>query len=159
MMTVNRPPRPRGFTRARTIEKPRQYYTIQSTSNNAFTMNLKERERTAIVSFRNIDDASLIARMIDSYYIRQKELPDTRDGELILPSPMSEKDLLSVYLQQWDFEDLKVMCTRNLLDIIAVETIMDTKKGYNFSGATYLLEAPLGFYQMRFEELLPDYED
>lgn len=152
MMTVNRPPR--GFARSRTIEKPRHYYTIQSTSNNAFTMSLKERERTAIVSFRNINDASLIARMIDSYYIRQKELPDTRDGELILPSPMSETDLFSVYLQQWDFDDLKVMCTRNLLDIIAVETIMNTKKGYNFSGATYLLEAPLGFYQMRFEELL-----
>jgi hypothetical protein len=117
-------------------------------------MTLKERERTAIVSFRNIDDANLIARMIDSYYIRQKELPDTREGELILPSPLSETDLLSVYLQQWDFEDLKVMCTRNLLDIIAVETIMNTKKGYKFSGATYSLDAPIGFYQMRFEELL-----
>lgn len=158
MMTVNRPPRPRGFSRVRTIEKPPHYYTIQSTNNNAFTLNLKNRERTAIVSFRNIDDAILIGRMIDSYYIRQNELPDTREGELILPSPLSE-DLLNVYLQQWDFDELKVMCTRNLLDIIAVETIMNTKRGYTFSGATYSLDAPLGFYQMRFEELLPGYED
>ena len=156
MLVVAPPPaKPRGFSKTR--QKPKYQYTIHSKPNNIFTLK-PEENRTAVVAFRNWNDALLLSRMMEAFYIHQKELPVFGNNEqLILPSPVTDENILDyLYIQQWDFDILKVECTRNILDIIVVEKLKDNNEGgYSISGNVYKLEAPLDFYKIRFEELLP----
>jgi len=154
MLSVAPPPtKPRGF--GKTKQKPNYHYTIHSKPNDVFTLK-PEENRTAVVAFHKWDDAFLLGQMIESYYIHQKELPLVgRDEMLILPSPIFKNALNYLYVQRWDFDELKIECTKNILDIITVEKLKDSKDGYSISGSVYKLEAPLDFYKIRFEELLP----
>lgn len=154
MLGVRTPPvKPRKLME--TNQRPKTHYTIHSKPNDAFTIRPTHKSQTAIVGFRSFDDAMFIGKMIETYYIRQKELPDTKDvGSLILPNSEEKYDVLRyVYIQEWEFDDLKLMCTRNILDIVSVQDIRNSKNGYSFSGVVYKFEAPLEFYQERFDEL------
>jgi hypothetical protein len=92
--------------------------------------------------------------MIETHFIRQREWPDTRsEGSLILPSPQVGDVFQHIYVQKWDFNDLKMTCTKNFLDMISVDAIINTKNGYSFSGNVYKFEAPLEFYKERLAEL------
>jgi hypothetical protein len=136
---------------------PKTYYTLHSHPNNAFTMKINEKQNTAIVGFKDIDDAILIGRMIETYYWREKELPDmTQIGALILPSPDIGDVLNHLYIQKWEFEELQLHCTRNILNLLSVQSFNNTKTGYSLVGDVYSFEAnDLDFYRARFDELLP----
>lgn len=150
---ISPPKKPRGFVK--TSRKPVYHYTLHSKPNDVFTLK-PEENRTAIVAFNKWDDAFLLGQMMESYYIQQKEFPLFKADEmLILPGPTSKNSLTYLYLQQWNFEDLKVTCTKNVLDIITVENLKEILDGYSISGSVYKLEAPVDFYKIRFEELLP----
>ena len=154
MLGVRPPPvKPRG--RAKTNQKPKIHYTIHSKPNDAFTMRPHEKSNTAIIGFHKYDDAMFIGKMIESYFLRQNELPDTSEvGTLILPMSEQKVDVLNyLFIQEWKFEDLKVMCTRNVLDMVSVQDILNSRGGYSFTGVVYKFEAPPDFYQERFEEL------
>jgi len=156
MLSVAPPPvKPRGFSKTR--QKPKYRYTIHSKPNDVFTLK-PEENRTAVVAFSRRDDALLFSRMMETFYIHQKELPFFGNNEqLILPSPVTKNNILDyLYIQKWEFEILKVECTKNILDIIVVEKLEDNNEGgYSISGHVYKLEAPPDFYKIRFEELLP----
>ena len=156
MLGVRTPPmRPRKLME--TNQRPKTHYTIHSKPNDAFTIRPSHKSQTAIVGFHKFDDAMFIGKMIETYYIRQKELPDTKEvGTLILPNSDQEHDVLHyVYIQEWKFDELKLMCTRNVLDVVSVQNIINSiGGGYSFSGSIYKFEAPLEFYQERFEELI-----
>lgn len=154
MSFVLKPPiKPRGF--APTIQKPVRCYTIHSHPNDAFTLKIDESTRTSIVSFRQWDDAFLIGKMIETHYIQQKEWPDTRqEGSLVLPNSRIGDILKHIYIQEWDFDELKVRCTENILDMISVDTILKKKSSYSFSGKQFRFDAPPEFYRLRFEQLI-----
>jgi hypothetical protein len=146
------PMRPRGVSL--TNQKPKRYYTIHSNANDAFTLKIDETTRTSVVSFRKWDDALLIGKMIETHYIQQKEWPDTRQtGSLILPNSRVGDVLKHVYMQEWDYDELKVMCTENTLDMITVDAILKKKSSYSFAGNQLRFEAPTEFYRMRFDQL------
>ena len=84
--------------------------------------------------------------------MKQKEWPDT-SGQLLLPLP-SEDELSFLFLQKWDFEDLKLTCTKNFLNMVSVDAVDDTKKGFNLSGEILTFNAPFEFYVERLNELL-----
>ena len=154
MLGVRAPPvKPRRLME--TKQRPKTHYTIHSKPNDAFTIRPTHKSQTAIVGFHKFEDAMFIGKMIETYYIRQKELPDTKEvGTLILPNSDEKYDVLHyVYIQEWDFDDLKLLCTRNILDIVSVQDIRNSKNGYSFSGVIYTFEAPLEFYQARYDEL------
>lgn len=151
MLTTAPPAPPKSAVR--TNQKPRKYFTIHSNRNNAFTLKINEDIRTAIVGFRDIDDAVSISNMIETHYIEKKEWPDTSQaGTLILPEGRL-KELVHVFIRQWDFDDLKLECTRNVLDMISVDEILKKKSSYSFSGSLFKFSAPPEFYQNRFSEL------
>lgn len=152
MATISVPPvRPTRVSQ--TNQKPRKYYTIHSNANNAFTLKINEDIRTAVVGFRDITDAFTISNMIETHYIEKKEWPDTSQvGTLVLPEGRLE-DLAHVFIRQWDFEDLKLECTRNILDMISVDEILKKKASYSFAGNLFRFSAPPEFYQNRFNEL------
>jgi hypothetical protein len=143
------PPRP-------TLDRSVKYYTIHSKPNDVFTLKMPYMKRTTVVSFKQINDALNIGKMIETHYVHKREWPDTRSESFLLPSSqLGEKDLEHVYIQMWDFEELKVECTRNILDMMSVDEIV-TKNDSTFSlaGSIITFDAPDDFYRLRFEELL-----
>jgi hypothetical protein len=134
----------------------RKYYTIHSANNNAFTLKINEMTKTAIVGFHSSNDALFIGNMIETHYIEKKEWPDVREaGTLILPEARL-KELAYVFIKEWEFEDLKYECTRNILEMISVEEILKKDTSYSFKGNLYTFSAPPEFYMERFEELIKD---
>jgi hypothetical protein len=91
--------------------------------------------------------------MIETYYIEKKEWPDMSSvGNLILPEGRLNK-LAYIFVRQWEFDELKVECTRNILDMISVEEIVNKNTSYSLTGNMYSFEAPDEFYKARFDEI------
>jgi hypothetical protein len=147
------PAKPRRLSK--TIPKPRNFFTIHSNPNSAFTLKLDENTRTSVVGFKDWDDAFFIGKMIETHVLRQKDWPDTREpGALSLPTAQPGDILNLVYIQKWDFEELKMTCTKNFLDLIGVEGIVKKKTGsYMFDGNVYKFQADWDFYRDRLTEL------
>jgi len=149
-MSLTLPPktiiRPKGFG-----GKPKNYYTLHTKPNDIFSIKIEECEKTTVVGFKNKSDAILIGKMIETHFIDTNEWPDTRNnGTLILPK--SKIDFLNlVLIHKWDFEDLKITCTANIMDMVSVDGINDGENGLKFTGHLYTFEAPLDFYKDRFE--------
>lgn len=153
-MPVLAPPN-KPIVTQRTRQRPNRYYTLHTRKNDAFTLKINDNSKTSVVGFRSWDDAFLIAQMIETYFINNKEWPDTRTpGTLILPNSQVGNVLQYVYIQKWEFNDLKYMCTGNILDMISVESLGTRKMGYAFSGKAIKFSAPIDFYQDRFNLLL-----
>jgi hypothetical protein len=148
MATATPPVRPKLTNR--TNQKSRNYWTLHMGANNVWATRPKDSKST-IVAFRHIEDAVLIGSMIETHFINSKEWPDM--DLFVLPAPRI-KELTNIFLQKWEFDDLKLTCTRNMLDMISVENINKTPTSYTFNGNQYMFGAPLEFYQNRFNELL-----
>jgi hypothetical protein len=107
-----------------------------------------------VVGFKNRSDAIFIGKMIETHFVETKDWPDTRnEGTLILPESKTDTMQL-VVVHEWDFEDLKVTCTANIMDLVSVDGIIDKNSSYRFSGELYKFEADTDFYRERFEEFL-----
>ena len=150
MATIVSPPRrpPRSI---QTRRGGKFYWTIHTHPNNAFSVRVNENSKTALVGFKNVDNALVIGKMIETYYMTQQEWPDTT-GQLLLPPP-HDGDLNFLFLQKWDFAELKVECTKNFLSMVAIDNLETTKRGFNFDGKILSFEAPLEFYVVRLAEL------
>jgi hypothetical protein len=110
------------------------------------------------VGFRDWDDAIFVGKMLETYFIHQREWPVTYEvGTLILPSAkdLNPDILYHMYIQQWDFDELKLTCTKNFLDMISVDDIIKKKAqgGYTFAGEAYRFEADWDFYRGRLAEI------
>lgn len=152
--TVAAPPtKPRR--RAKTIPRPKIFYTIHSRPNDAFTLKLSAESQTSVVGFKDWDDALFIGKMIETHFLKQKQWPDTKEeGPLMLPTSAVGDVLRHVYIQQWDFDELKVICTRNFLDLIGIEGISKkNNSNYTFNGNVYRFQADWDFYRLRLKEL------
>lgn len=151
MATIAPPAKPR--VQLQTAQTKRKFYTIHSNRNNAFALKLNEDARTAIVGFAELDDAVRIGNMIETYFVEKKEWPDTAQaGPLVLPVGQLE-DLAHIFIRLWEFDELKVECTRNFLDLIGVEKIVPKNETYSLGGSLYKFDAPIGFYRERIQEL------
>ena len=150
MATIVSPPRrpPRSI---QTRRGGKFYWTIHTHPNNAFTVRMNDNSPTAIVGFKNVDNALVIGKMIETYYMTQQEWPDT-SGQLLLPPP-HDGDLNFLFLQKWDFGDLQVECTKNFLSMVAIDSLQTTKRGFNFDGKMLSFDAPREFYAERLDEI------
>lgn len=146
---------------SKTNQKPKAFFTIHTHPNHAFTLKLADENPTSIVGFNNWDDAFFIGKMIETHFVRQREWPDTKEaGTLTLPAASAGDVLHHVYIQKWDFDELKLVCTKNFLDLIGVEGIIKKKAtGYTFDGRVYRFEADWDFYRTRLSELWMTTED
>ena len=112
---------------------------------------MKDDSSTSIVGFKNVDNALVIGKMIETYYMTQQGWPDT-SGQLLLPPP-HDGDLNFLFLQKWDFAQLQVECTKNFLSMVAIDNLQTTKRGFNFDGKMLSFEAPAEFYAERLDEI------
>ena len=150
MATIVSPPRrpPRSI---QTRRGGKFYWTIHTHPNNAFTVRMNDNSPTAIVGFKNVDNALVIGKMIETYYMTQQEWPDT-SGQLLLPPP-HDGNLNFLFLQKWDFAQLQVECTKNFLSMVAIDSLETTKRGFNFDGKMLSFDAPREFYAERLDEI------
>ena len=150
MATIAAPPRrpPRSI---QTRRGGKFYWTIHTHPNNAFTVRMNDDSPTAIVGFKNVDNALVIGKMIETYYMTQQEWPDT-SGQLLLPPP-HDGNLNFLFLQKWDFAQLQVECTKNFLSMVAIDSLETTKRGFNFDGKMLSFDAPREFYAERLDEI------
>jgi hypothetical protein len=148
MATATPPVRPKLVLQ--TNQSNRKYWTLHSGINNVWASRPNE-SKSCIVAFRRMEDAVLIGSMIETHFINSKSWPDM--DIFMLPAPRV-KELNNIFLQKWEFDDLKLNCTRNMLDMISVEEINKRASSYTFTGNQYTFGAPLEFYQNRFNELL-----
>ena len=150
MATIAAPPRrpPRSI---QTRRGGKFYWTIHTHPNNAFTVRMNDDSSTSIVGFKNVDNALVIGKMIETYYMTQQEWPDT-SGQLLLPPP-HDGDLNFLFLQKWDFAQLQVECTKNFLSMVAIDSLQTTKRGFNFDGKMLSFDAPREFYAERLDEI------
>jgi len=151
MATIILPPvRPvRNF---KTRQGGKFHWTINTHPNHVFTVRMDEDATTSLVGFKNVDQAELIAKMIETHYIRQKEWPDT-SGQLVLPAPHDE-ELNFLFLRRWDLAELQMTCTKNFLSMVTVEDL-DTRGGrFSFDGKLMVFSAEPEFYATRLDEIL-----
>ena len=147
------PKKPKSMPK--TNQKPKSFFTIHTHPNHAFTLKLSDEDKTSVVGFRDWDDAFLIGKMIEAHFTAQKEWPETRQaGSLILRSSNPDDVLMHTYIQKWNFDELEMICTKNFLNFIGVENIVNRKNmGYAFDGNVYKFEADIDFYRERIGEL------
>jgi hypothetical protein len=153
-ITLPPPVKPRSSTR--TNQRNRKYYTLHTTGNDAFTLRVNEQARTSIVGFTDWDNAMFVGKMLESYFINEMEWPRTYEmGTLILPAGRGGDVLRHLYIQQWDFVELQVTCTKNFLDMISIDDIVKRKAqgGYVFTGKAHTFEADPDFYRQRLGEI------
>ena len=98
-----------------------------------------------------------VGKMLETYFISQMEWPMTYEvGTLILPGPQGPNDVLRhLYIQQWNFDELQMTCTKNFLDLISIDDIVKRKAqgGYVFTGNAHIFEADQDFYRQRLGEI------
>lgn len=132
-----------------TAVKPSLQYTIHHRVNDVFTIRKKS---TSVVAFRRREDAVFIGCMLETHFEKQQDWPDSIDT-LYLPTSRYN-DLTFLYLQEWTESDLKIMCTRNFMDMVAVENVVLKNNSFTLQGGLYSFEAPDDFYRDRLEELV-----
>ena len=142
-------PSPKGYG-----NKPSTYYTLHSSANDIFAISINESEHTSVIGFRRKNDALFMGEMIEMYYKENQEWPKMDNGSLYLPASMNTGVLSCINIGEVDFEDLKLACTRNIMNLVSVDSIISTDGRYSFSGNLYKFEAPVSFYQDRFEEFM-----
>jgi hypothetical protein len=154
--SITLPPPVKPRSAFKTNQRSRKYYTLHTTGNDAFTLRVNEQARTSVVGFTDWDNAMFVGKMLETYFISQKEWPLTYEvGSLILPAGLGGDILSHLYIQQWDFDELKLTCTKNFLDMISIDDIIKRKAqgGYVFAGNAYSFEADLDFYRQRLDEI------
>ena len=90
--------------------------------------------------------------MIETHYIQTNEWPDN-DVDFVLPKPTVEH-ISHIFIEEWEIENLQLMCARNILDMISVNKIIEDSSGYRFRAEMYALEGDVDFYKSRFEEFM-----
>jgi hypothetical protein len=117
-------------TLVRTVQLPRTYWTIHTKPNHAFSLRFHEGQRTGMMGFGRREDALLVGTMIETHVLTRKAWPEMDHGQdaLWLPAPES-KNLSMLYLCTWSYDDIKLLCTRNMLDLIAIDKIVTKGRG------------------------------
>lgn len=151
MASIVAPPPVRPSRAPPTRRGGKFYYTIHTHPNHTFAVRVTDDATSAIVGFKDPDHALFVGQMIETHYAEQNEWPITT-GQLILPMPRMG-ELAFLFLQKWDFEDLKLTCTKNFLNMVSVDNIHNTKKGFNLQGEVLAFHAPLEFYAECLKEM------
>ena len=143
----------------RTGGREHPLYIINNHPNHVYGIRPKsDNLKICIVSFTNINHAYLMAGMMEEHRHRTKEWPPLlqEDGYNSFMLPNSQNmppDMLELSVEKWNKDKLGVHCAKNMLDLLVLTRITQTKTGYNIGGESYSFNASLEFYQSRFDQL------
>jgi len=136
----------------KTFELPNRLFTLHSRENNIFTLGLGSRP--SVVGFRTLANAYFVAEKLELNYKQNNEWLEM-GAPLYLPAFTPEAyELSMIDVKEWELEDLKYMCTSNILDLISVEQIKTDDDTCLLYGNMYNFTASVEFYQSRFNQIL-----
>ena len=157
LCAIMAPPPPK-VKRAKTLPRSDKYYTIHSHPNNVFGVRVEEETPTCMVGFKNYEDAYVMGRMLETYFIKTKELPAPECvTNFTLPSAdQSVNELKHLFLLHNDTENLMAWCTINFLDFLAIDQIIENPDSnkYAWDASIYRPEPEFDLCKERFEYLI-----
>ena len=149
-MSIVAPPRPPIMAKSYGDRGPKKLFTIHSEKNKLFTLRT---DNTAVLGFKDRNDAIFVSKMIETHIIHENEWPDILSDKLVLPSGIDYGNLNHVYIQEWEANDLFRMCMSNFLELITVSEILDKNSSINFSGQLASFTESEEYYRRRLDEL------
>ena len=156
LCSIIAPPPPK-IKKAKTLPRSSKYYTIHSHSNNVFGVRIKDETPTLMVGFKNYEDAHLMGRMLETYYVNNQDLPlACKINEFILPaSDESIIELKYLTILQNDVDNLLSWCMVNFLDFLGVEEIIENNDSgkYTWDVSLCNTEPALQLCKERFDYL------
>ena len=140
---------------AKTIPKSNKYYTIHSQPKSMFGVRVDDDAATFMVGFKKQNDAMLMGRMLETYYINNQELPlPGLVTEFTLPTAdESIQELKHLFLLHNDANNLFAWCTVNFLNFLGVEEIVENSGKYSWDVTMYAPEPDFEMYRERFDFL------
>lgn len=122
-------------------------YTIHKGDNFVYaTRPANEKVMISVVSFKREEHAKLIAGMLEEYKINSGDWPPLfSDDDIWLPSPTDQ--LRELEIIQWDKKELDNFCIMNILDLITINSMNNSKNGYRIIGDTYKFDVSTEVYQ------------
>jgi hypothetical protein len=144
---VTKPPR-----LAPTNQKSNRLYTIHEKFNNALALRaVRDTDKTAMIAFRQYNDVVTMAHMLESHYKTYREWPDllmdtsikiyTGPNDSIDPAKL---DILTV--TEWSPDEINMIAAASYMDILQIEKLVQTSKGYNIKGSRLVLTGTHDFY-------------
>ncbi len=145
MQTLSRPP-------LQVAKSDKTFYTIKH-HRVPFTWRIKDR--TTVISFRELGHALTVASSLESHYYHTKLWPDmTVDTFELLYGPISSPNILDIYDEEWD--DLKEYCALWNTGLLVVENIKfhESSSSMFFSGSLASFHLPVEYQIKHLDELL-----
>ncbi len=150
-------PPPPKVKKAKTLPRSNKYYTIHTHPNTVFGVKVDDQTPTCMVGFKNYDDAYLMGKMLETYYIKNQSLPipETLSNFTLPTADQSVKDLKHLFLMHNDAENLLSWCMINFLDFLGVEEIVENSDNnkYSWDVSIYRTEPELELCKERFDYL------
>jgi len=156
LCSIIAPPPPK-IKKAKTIPRSNKYYTIHSHMNNVFGVKIKDETPSLMVGFKNYEDAFLMARMLETYYNYNENLPvPCKVNEFVLPSSEeSVPELNKLTILHNDTDNLVSWCMINFLDFLGVEEVIENNETgkYSWDISIYCTEPDFEICKERFDYL------
>ena len=154
MLAVRNPP----FKPVSVNHGGKKVWTVSQNSNNVFAFHIEPR--VSVVGFSKEQDAIISAKIIETHVRYSNDWPDfSQDTNFYIKGEIDVEEPLSfLNLKQWDSDQLKVWSALNCMDLMVINSMQRTKKGYRFTGNRFTFEGPQEMYINRFNELYHLYD-
>jgi hypothetical protein len=127
MMTSFRPP----ITAFKRSELGK-LYTIHTEKNLIYATN--PSEKISVVSFSKKSQAELLAGMLEEYKRHNFSWPPM-DHDMFTVT--SDELLREIDIIGWESDELDNFCAVNMLGLVTITSMTNTKQGYRFKGELY----------------------
>lgn len=117
----------------------RKYHTLHY-DRHIFTI---QKNGTSVVSFRNKNDAIHFGKMLESHFDMTHMWPMIDFEHSVLYKNSKSSRLKYIDLVEWNEENLRNFCIRNVFNMLDIHRFEDDKR---LVGNSVLWEAPMDFY-------------
>jgi hypothetical protein len=110
--------------------------------------------KTSTVAFARRQDAAFMARLIETYVVREKQWPNVSVVDNVfrlygsgLIDVFDENDLEGfIEIKSWSLDDLRVFCAQAYLDMITLKKVTKKNDSFVLNGECISLDVPEQFY-------------
>lgn len=134
-----------------TNQKNRSIYTVKK-SNVPVTLRI--RDRTTLMTFKEVSDATTIASSFESHYIFTKSWPDmTAEAFQLTKGPFMGPNILDIF--QEDFDDIREYCALWNISLLIVDNLkIHNGESILFSGDLLTFEVSQDDYLNHLENIM-----
>jgi len=146
MLTVPPPVKPRSLQK--TNQRPLKMYTLHENYNNILALRAeRDKDKTTTLAFTRHDDVLKMGTILENHYRTYKEWPDlVIDNSIKIYSANALDELSILHMVEWSFEELTTLCAGHYMDILQIDSLVETRSGFSIRGNRMMLEGTPEFY-------------